>query len=71
MPKNRLISHVWWFESLIPVLGRQRQADFCEFRVSLVYKASTRTCSITQKDPVLKNKAKQNKVKKKKKGLAA
>ena len=24
---------------LIPVLGRQRQADFCEFEASLVYKS--------------------------------
>ena len=28
---------------LIPVLGRQRQGDLCEFKDSLVYRVSSRT----------------------------
>ena len=29
----------WWCTPLIPALGRQRQAELCEFEVSLVYKS--------------------------------
>ena len=40
---------------LIPALGRQRQGDLCEFEVSLVYTASSRTArAVTQRNPVLK-----------------
>ena len=48
---------------LIPVFGKQRQADFCEFKASLVYKANSRTArTVTQRNPVLKTtKTKQNK----------
>ena len=28
----------WWRTPLIPALGRQKQADLCEFEASLVYK---------------------------------
>ena len=45
--------------SLIPALGRQRQADFCEFEASLVYRASSKTARATQRNPVPKHK--QNK----------
>jgi hypothetical protein len=33
-------------------LGRQREAGFCEFKVSLVYKASSKPAMATQCDPV-------------------
>ena len=41
---------------LIPALGRQRQAELCEFKASLVYRASSRTGSkATQRNPISKN----------------
>jgi len=33
--------------ALIPTLGRQRQADFCEFKDSLVYTASSTLARVT------------------------
>ena len=36
-----------WCTPLIPALGRQRQEDFCEFKASLVYRASSRTTGAT------------------------
>jgi len=39
---------------LIPALGRQRQADLCEFKSSLVYRESSRITKTTQINPVLK-----------------
>ena len=36
---------------LISALGRQRQADLCEFEVSLVYRVSSRTARATQRNP--------------------
>ena len=47
------VGQVWWHAPLIPALGRQRQrqVDICEFEVSLVYKASSRT----QRNLVSKN----------------
>ena len=45
---------------LIPALRRQRQADLCEIKDRLVYRASARTGSkATQRNPVSKNKTKQ------------
>ena len=45
---------------LMPALGRQRQADLCEFEVSLVYRVSFRTAmAVTRK--ILSWKTKQNK----------
>lgn len=32
--------------------SRQRQADFCEFDASLVYRASSKTARIIQRNPV-------------------
>ena len=46
----------WWCMPLIPALGRQRQANLCEFETSLVYTVSSRTTSkAIQGNPVLKN----------------
>jgi hypothetical protein len=39
-------------ESLIPALGRQRQADLCESEVSLVCRSSSRTARATQRNRV-------------------
>ena len=53
---------------LITALGRQKQADLCEFKVSLVYRVSFRIASATQRNLVSKtkqNKTKQNKTKQK------
>ena len=44
----------WWHTLLIPALRRQRLADLCEFKASLVYKVSSRSASTTQKNPVSK-----------------
>jgi hypothetical protein len=52
----------WWPTPLITALGRQRQA-ISEFEASLVYKVSSRTARATQRNPVSKNKTKQNKTK--------
>ena len=43
---------------LIPALQRRRrQLDLCEFKASLVYLVSSRTArTVTQRNPVLKNK---------------
>jgi hypothetical protein len=41
--------------AFIPVLGRHRQADICEFQASLVYKESFKTVrAIIERNPVLK-----------------
>ena len=48
----------WWYTPLILALGRQRQADLCEFEASLGYRVSFRTARATQRNPVLKNKSK-------------
>jgi len=45
----------WQCVALIPALGRQRREDLCEFKASLVYRASSRTSKATQRNPVLKN----------------
>jgi hypothetical protein len=59
-------SWAWWYIPLIPTrtpspaLGRQRQADLCEFKASFVYIVSSRTARAVQRDPVSKI-TKQNK----------
>ena len=40
---------------LIPALGRKRQEDLCEFKVSLVYKESSRSArAVTPEKPCFK-----------------
>ena len=39
----------------IPTLGRQRQVDLCEFKASLIYRASSRTGRATQRNPASKS----------------
>jgi hypothetical protein len=56
----------WWHTSLIPALGRHRQADLCEFLPNLVYRVSSRTVEAKQRNPV-SNKQTNNKTKKKRK----
>ena len=51
----------WWRMPVIPALGRYRQADVCEFEVSLDYKVSSRIARATQRNPILKNKKEKKK----------
>jgi hypothetical protein len=44
----------WWHTPLIPGLERQRHVDLCEFKASLVYRASSRAVKGTQRNSVLK-----------------
>jgi hypothetical protein len=49
--KRIYFSWVWSFMPLIPELWRQRQADHCEFKTRLVYKASSGTArTMTQRN---------------------
>jgi hypothetical protein len=50
--------------SLIPALRRPRQVDLCEFKVSLIYRVSSRTARATQRIPVLENPKKGRRKKK-------
>ena len=43
-----------WHIPLIPALGKQRQADFCEFKGTLAYRVSSNTANDTQRNPVSK-----------------
>ena len=54
----KTITVAWqlWRTPLIPAFGRQRQVDLCEFEASLVYRVSSRTDRVTQRNSVLKNK---------------
>ena len=51
-----------------PALGTQRQVDLCEFKASVMYKASSRTVRATHRNPVSgkTNKNKRERKKKKK-----
>ena len=44
---------LWCHTSLIPEIWKQRQADLCDFKASLVYRASSRTDSIATEKPCL------------------
>jgi hypothetical protein len=58
----------WWCTPLIPALRRQKQADLCEFKASMVYRVSSWTDRATQRNPVSKNKNKNKPKDKKKEG---
>ena len=45
----------------VPLLRRQRQADLCEFEVSLVYKVNSRTAKAIKRNPVSKQTKQQQK----------
>ena len=47
--------------SLTSALGRQKQADLCGFKASLVYRVSYGTARTTQRNPALKNQKKKKK----------
>jgi hypothetical protein len=63
LSKESLSKPAWWCTPLILVLRRQRRADLCEFKASLVYKSSSRRARATRRNPISKNK-KTNKNKK-------
>ena len=49
-----------WHTPLIPALGRQSQADLCEFEGNLVYKVSSRIArTVTQRTPVSEKKKRE------------
>ena len=37
---------MWWLMPLMPALGRQKQADIYEFKVNLVYRASSKPTQV-------------------------
>jgi hypothetical protein len=48
--KTRLLAGQWWSMPLILALGKQRQADICEFETSLLYRVSFRMARATQRN---------------------
>jgi hypothetical protein len=55
--KKAQLAEQWWGKPLIPALGRQRQRDLCEFKVTLIYKASSRTArDVTRRNQSQKTK---------------
>jgi hypothetical protein len=50
-----------WRMPLSPALGRQMQADLCEFGTSMSYRGSSKTARATQRNPVLKKKKEKQK----------
>jgi hypothetical protein len=56
------IRQVWWHTPFIPALGRQRQANLCEIKASLVYRVSSRPDRTTQLQPDFKRMKKNNRI---------
>jgi hypothetical protein len=54
-----VLARLGWHTSLIPAIVRQRQADLCKFKASLVYKSSLRRARTIQRNLVSKTKQKQ------------
>lgn len=50
----------WWCTPLTSTFGRQRQADLCGFKGSLVYTASSRIARATNRNPVSEKKRTKN-----------
>jgi hypothetical protein len=51
---------MWWLMPSIPAPGSQRLVDLCEFKDSLVYRASSRTAGVNmQRNLPQKTKRKQ------------
>lgn len=46
-PGRNLASQAWWCTLLGPAIARQRQAELCEFRSSLVYMENSRPARST------------------------
>ncbi|EGW11219.1 hypothetical protein I79_022813 [Cricetulus griseus] len=46
--KYSQLDREWWCTPFIPSLQRQRQADLCKLKASLVYRASPETARTTQ-----------------------
>lgn len=49
MTERRKEAGQWWYRSLVSALRRQSQADLCDFKASLVYRASFRTTTATER----------------------
>ena len=67
--KLTVLAGQWWHVHLIPSPRRQRHAELCEFKASLVYRARCRIARATQRNPASKKKKnKTNKQKSEKEG---
>jgi hypothetical protein len=42
----------WWYTPLIPALGRQSQVDLYGFKVSLIYRLSSKRVRVIQRSPI-------------------
>jgi hypothetical protein len=54
MNVTQSVARQWWHTPLIPALRRQRPWELSEFKASLVYRVSSRTARVTQRNPVSK-----------------